>query len=177
MKSIYLEICYFRFHHLFEDFECVLVSATHPRYKLAPSVVWLPNVHAERLRYRTKEYLINIIKESEPEEFENNEAGHQIETKDLEDEFMSTLLEFPNKKSGVNQTEQFLLESLPLKHFDLSVFSNDTIKDLYIKFNTPIPSSAAVERLFSTGKDVLKTKRSRLTDKHFKMLLFLRKNK
>ena len=74
---------------------------------------------------------INIIKESEPEEFENNEAGHQIETKDLEDKFMSTLLEFPDKKLGVNQTEQFLRESSPLKHFDLSVFSNDTIKDLY----------------------------------------------
>ena len=177
MKSIYLEICYFRFHHLFEDFEWVLVSATHPRYKLASSVDWLPGVHAERLCYRTKEYLINIIKESEPEEFENNEAGHQIETKDLEDEFMSTLLEFPDKKSGVNQTEQFLRESSPLKHLDLSVFSNDTIKDLFIKFNTAIPSSAAVERLFSTGKDVLKTKRSRLTDKHFEMLLFLRKNK
>ena len=177
MKSIYLEICYFRFHHLFEDFECVLGSATHPRYKLAPSVDWLPGVHAERLRYRTKEYLINIIKESELEEFENNEAGHQIKTKDLENEFMSTLLEFPDKKSGVNQTEQFLRESSPLKHFDLSVFSNDRIKDLFIKFNTPIPSSAAVERLFSTEKDILKPKRSRLTDKHFEMLLFLRKNK
>ena len=146
-----------------------------PRYKLTPSVDRLPGVHEERLRYRTKEYLINIIKESEPEEFENNEAGHPIETKDLEDEFMSTLLEFPDKKSGVNQTEQFLRESSPLKHFDLSVFSNDTIKDLYIKFNTPIPSSAAVERLFLTGKDVLKPKKSHLTDKHFEMLLFLRK--
>ena len=177
MKSIYLEICYFRFHHLFEDFECVLVRATHPRYKLAPSVDWLPGVHAERLRYRTKEYLISIIKEIEPEEFENNKAGHQIETKDLEDEFMSTLLEFPDKNSGVNQTEQFLPESSSLKHFDLSVFSNDIIKDLYIKFNTPIPSSTAVERLFSTEKDILKPKRSRLTDKHFEMLLFLQKNK
>ena len=177
MKSIYLEICSFRFHHLFEDFECVLVSATHPRYKLAPSVDWLPGVNAERLRYRTKEYLINIIKKSEPEEFENNEAGHQIEIKDLEDEFMSTLLELPDKKSGMNQIEQFLRESSPLKHFDLSVFSNDTIKDLFIKFNTPIPSSAAVERLFSTGKDISKPKRSRLTDKNFEMPLFLRKNK
>ena len=123
MKSIYLEICYFRFHHLFEDFECVLVSATHPRYKLAPSVDWLPGVHAERLRYQTKEYLINIIKESKPEEVENNEARHKIEAKDLEDEFMSNLLRFPDKESGVNQTEQILRESPPLKHFDLSVFS------------------------------------------------------
>ena len=98
MKSIYLEICYFRFGHLFKDFECVLASATHPRYKLARWVDWLPGVNAERLRYRSKEYLINIIKESEPEEVENNKAGQQIETKDLEDEFMSTLLEFPDTK-------------------------------------------------------------------------------
>ena len=88
---------------------------------------------------------------------------------------MSTLLEFPDKKSGVNRIEQFLRESPQLKHFDLSVFSNNTIKDLIIKFNTPIPSSAAVERLFSTGKNVLKPKRSCLTDKHFEMLLFLPK--
>ena len=80
---------------------------------------------------------------------------------------MSTLLEFPYKKSGVNQTEQFLRESSPLKHFDLSVFSNDTIKDLYIKFNIPIPSSAAVERLFSTGKDVSKTKEKPLDRQAF----------
>ena len=45
---------------------------------------------------------------------------------------MSTLLQFPDKKSGVNQTERFLLASSPLKHFDLSVFSNDTIKDIRI---------------------------------------------
>ena len=88
---------------------------------------------------------------------------------------MSTLLEFPDKKSGANQTEQFLRESPSLKNFDLSVFSNDTIKDLFIKFNTPIPSGAAIERLFSTRKDVLRPKRSRLTDKHYKMLLFLKK--
>ena len=123
MKSIYLEICYFRFHHLFEDFECVLVSATHPRYKLARWVDWLPGVNGERLRYRTEEYLINIIKENKPEEVENNEARHKIEAKDLEDEFMSNLLRFPDKESGVNQTEQILRESPPLKLFDLSVFS------------------------------------------------------
>ena len=101
---------------------------------------------------------------------------YYLEVHDLEDELTSTVLEFPDKKLGVNQVEQFLSES-PLMHFDLSVFSNDTIKDLFIKFNTPISSSAAVERLFSTGKDVLNPKRGRLTDKHFEMLLCLRKNK
>ncbi|KAG7167788.1 hypothetical protein Hamer_G010183 [Homarus americanus] len=45
------------------------------------------------------------------------------------------------------------------------------MRELFIKYNTPIPSSAAVERMFSMGKDVLRPKRSRMTDKHFEMLV------
>ena len=41
---------------------------------------------------------------------------------------------------------------------------------------TPM-SSAAVERLFSLAKDILRPKRCRMTDKYFEMLLFLRANK
>ena len=56
--------------------------------------------------------------------------------------------------------------------------STDTIpfgiRDLFIKLNTPIPSSAAVERLFSLAKDVLRPKRSNLTDGHFEMAVFLK---
>ena len=41
----------------------------------------------------------------------------------------------------------------------------------FIDFNTAILSSAAIERLFSVGKDVLKPKRSGLTDQNFEMLV------
>ena len=47
---------------------------------------------------------------------------------------------------------------------------------MFIHSNTAIPSSAAVERLFSVGKDVLKPKRSGLTDQHFKMLVFFKRS-
>ena len=44
---------------------------------------------------------------------------------------------------------------------------------MFIHSNTAILSSAAIEQLFSMGKDVLKPKRSGLTDQHFELLVFL----
>ena len=43
---------------------------------------------------------------------------------------------------------------------------------MFIYSNTANLSSAAIERHFSVGKDVLKPKRSGLTDQHFQMLVF-----
>ena len=45
---------------------------------------------------------------------------------------------------------------------------------MFIDSSTAILSSAAIERLFSVGKDVLKPIRSGLTDQHFEMLVFLK---
>ncbi|KAG7173141.1 hypothetical protein Hamer_G008669 [Homarus americanus] len=55
--------------------------------------------------------------------------------------------------------------------------TNKATRELFIKYNTPIPSSVAVERMFSMGKDVLRPKRSKMSDKHFEMLVFLWGNK
>ena len=45
---------------------------------------------------------------------------------------------------------------------------------MFIDSNTAILSSAAIEQLFSVGKEVLKPKRSGLTDQNFEMLVFLK---
>ena len=50
-------------------------------------------------------------------------------------------------------------------------FPSDAFKKTFIQLNTAIPSSAAVERIFSTGKDILKPKRSGLSDVHFEQLM------
>jgi hypothetical protein len=48
---------------------------------------------------------------------------------------------------------------------------------LFIKYNMDVPSSSAVERLFSQGNDILKAKRASLSDETFEMLMYLRGNK
>ena len=46
----------------------------------------------------------------------------------------------------------------------------------FMRYNTSIPSSAAVERLFSMGSNIMRPKRNRLTSTNFEMLLFLKGN-
>ncbi|KAG0719484.1 putative AC9 transposase [Chionoecetes opilio] len=47
---------------------------------------------------------------------------------------------------------------------------------LFIKYNTALPSSAAVERMFSTAGDVLRPKRASMTSDRFEKLVFTKGN-
>ena len=50
------------------------------------------------------------------------------------------------------------------------------VKQLFVKYNTPLPSSAPVERLFSFATIVNAPKRHALSDSHFEQLVVMKAN-
>lgn len=48
--------------------------------------------------------------------------------------------------------------------------------DSFIKYNTAVPSSAAVERMFSSAKEIFRDKRASLGDDSFDRLVFMKGN-
>ena len=52
-----------------------------------------------------------------------------------------------------------------------------TIKKMFMKYNSAIPSSALVERLFSYAGMVLTKKRGCMTDENFEQQLLLKANR
>lgn len=58
-----------------------------------------------------------------------------------------------------------------------SLDSYPRIKQLFFHFNTPLPSSAAVERLFSVAGMVYSPQRRSMSDKTFRQLVLMRANR
>lgn len=86
---------------------------------------------------------------------------------------------FPaNKEKTENSSENELKMYLKSALKDITMLlSYPALIKTFLKYNTPLPSSAPVERLFSTGSNVMTTKRSRLNDELFEKLILLKQNK
>nr|XP_053656905.1 uncharacterized protein LOC128705794 [Cherax quadricarinatus] len=57
---------------------------------------------------------------------------------------------------------------------EVAFLGEQVLIDLFIKYNTAIPSSAAVERLFSKGKDILRAMTATLSDGNFERLMLMK---
>ena len=74
-------------------------------------------------------------------------------------EFELEYCKFMKKKVTVEKLAQFL-----------------SMQKIFLKYNTVLPSSSPVERLFSMANQIMTPRQNRLSDDVFENLLFLKQN-
>jgi hypothetical protein len=165
-----------RFGALFNDNELLLASVLHPKFKLN----WLSSQEEKEAAKRALSVSVKAYC-SRQEHSEVNEPAGRVNTTvataaDDDDEFytftasgesVSSNKELENMELYLNQANTTLL----------SLNSFPVLKALFIKYNTGIPSSAPVERLFSAGGGIMVPNRANLSDENFEKQLMLNANK
>jgi len=147
-----------------KEMNCLLAAAFHPHFKLA----WL-HPREEDLKQTVKQKMISLL---DMRALDENSSPSEEEFE--KDDFFGSLYIHKEKKSTSRDLVECFLHDKPQKKKLNDAFPNSQFRDMFIRYNTAIPSSAAVERIFSIGKDIFKPKRSGLSDEHFEMLVFLK---
>ncbi|KAL4113280.1 hypothetical protein QTP88_016938 [Uroleucon formosanum] len=158
-----------RFDHIWMEKDLVIAACLIPRFKLN----WLEGedkLNAEL--FLKTEFLC-----SENEVSDGNSAASDSDSDSNKDFFCLPTKSYSNNSKTIT-SDQELLNFLSNKNIDLkSLFAFPKVLFKFIQFNTGLPSSAPVERLFSTGGNVMTSKRHRLGDDMFENLILIKRNK
>jgi len=173
-----------RFDKVLWSMDSKLAMALHPHFRLS---LLFQERQNEELAYVTAETknrvtnkITNMLENLLDNEDVHNASSSSDETEETQqsDELFGFLFKKKNsRKLSASKLVESFFDMEPQRCIQASSFPHETLKQLFIKLNTPLPSSAAVERVFSFAKDILKPKRAGLSDEHFEMLLFLKVNK
>uniref|UniRef100_A0A3Q2Z3R4 Uncharacterized LOC109529306 n=1 Tax=Hippocampus comes TaxID=109280 RepID=A0A3Q2Z3R4_HIPCM len=144
----------FRFGVLFEDQDLLMASALHPSFTPTILARIAPN-QANAIKDRIVRELKAMV-----ELFGADQDGVD---QDVEEVLRATIHDWKPKQESLSWA------LFPKDHREAWV-------DLFIKYNTPLPSSAAVERVFSTAGDIVRPKRTALANASFDKLVFLKGN-
>ena len=164
-----LLIC--RFSSLFSDPELKIAAAIHPKFRLS----WIRD-EAEKsiVASLVKERLLAMDgkePEPEPELVVLNPTGETLKKK------ASIFDRFKNTKRTKTALEQEISYFFAQDEEDvLASLRHKTMRLLFLKANTALPSSAVIERICSLGGRVFVPTRSNLSDDHFEHLVVLRAN-
>ena len=72
----------------------------------------------------------------------------------------------PSRKGSATKIAESFLDEPPTKNILATFATHEKLKVLLVKYNTALPSNAAVEPPFSTEKDALRPKIAGLSDEH-----------
>ncbi|XP_061463403.1 uncharacterized protein LOC133375629 isoform X1 [Rhineura floridana] len=163
-----------RFAAIWEDKRLFLAACLHPRFKLDCLESCQAATHTNK--YTVEALLKAEIKMGVLYEDSDQSSDKDQEGDDLEDDFFNFLPQ--GKKSAVDTAEEELVRYLRSPSREVSSLHGfPRVLRCFLQHNTGMPSSAAVECLFSTGGNVMTVKRNSLSDMLFEHLVLLRHNK
>ncbi|KAF2365032.1 Zinc finger BED-type [Trinorchestia longiramus] len=173
-----------RFATTFEDEECLLATAFHPKFRLK----WIGAfeermVKMSKIKSLMEEKVEEILCRADLETASNSSSSstEDMETEDyyasIWDEEEDTEGHDRSPKCKAAQIVNVWLQTKGTESLADPAFNSEKVLiDLFLRYNTAMPSSAAVERWFSLGKDIIRAKRNSLSDENFNMLMFTKGN-
>jgi hypothetical protein len=185
--SICVFFC-FRFSKAFESSSLKVAAAIHPSFRLS----WVRD-EQERVRIANlvKAEVLTIERQLEGDGLSQQGSDVVVLGDDAAGQPVSPLASaFPRKrkpesvfqrfrgqkkvKTAIEQEVDYYLAQDADDH--VASLKTKSMRLLFVKTNTALPSSAAIERIFSLGGRVFVPNRSRISDAHFEQLIFLRAN-
>ncbi|XP_032682818.1 uncharacterized protein LOC116849605 [Odontomachus brunneus] len=150
-----------RFCTTFEKKELIIATCLHPKFKLN----WLSGEKKKLAEIYLGDLLGIQSTESSPKDIKSDEH----------DDFFI----FEQHKSTQTESEEEELQRfLKSKNCNIDMLNDyPKLKKLFLKYNTALPSSASVERMFSVGGSVLTPQRGHLYDDTIEQQILLKINK
>lgn len=142
---------------MYKKKELIIAACLHPKFKLN----WLTG-DDKTLAASYLEDLLGIC---------SNGSSPDVKQTDSDDNFF-------NFCQKIHSEEEELQQYLKSNDTNIEILHNYLkLKKHFINYNTPLPSSASVERLFSCGGAVLTPQRGRLNNDTMEHQLLLKINK
>ena len=156
-----------------------MATALHPHFKLGVVGYLSSDNLKEHVRRRVVREVTNMVDDegeigdSEVRQEAEDDLFMYMKGDDRQSVATSTRLQ-ENVEKVYDKWNKVRVRNTTL--FRPSGLHRNAWSNLFLRYNSPLPSSAAVERLFSLGSDILRPKRSSLTAGNFKKLVFLKGN-
>jgi hypothetical protein len=170
-----------RFEHMFQDEDLLMATALHPHFKLCIVGHISPGLK-EVIRERVINEVMtqvdpvvdavevkHLLTQDDPDPFKHMRGGAiEVGAQDsLKKEVEGTYASWD--RVSVNSHNSLSCDHFPFQQRSAWLY-------IFSKYNTPLPSSAAGERLVSFGSDILRAKRSSIAADNFEKLVFLKGN-
>lgn len=174
LASLLLNAIDRRFAHVLCDAKAKLATVVSPQFKLDLTD---SAIEKEELTNVLKTAVLNLhSQESQVASTQSSSSDGVEPSAESKGDFFAGLTAKRQRKTAipnpcVAEVDNYLAD--PSNELS-SLYKYPQIMKLYIKLNTGLPASAAVERLFSLGGRVFSPLRANMTSEHFEMLVFLR---